>query len=76
MRRCLPLQQATVSLNVPARAGDAEVDIETPALVVDLDAFDANIQLASDLLKAHPEVHCYDFMNNRVWEWRERRVCG
>lgn len=41
-----------VGLNVPAEIGMAEKDISTPALIVDLDAFERNVKRLGDFIKA------------------------
>ena len=53
-----------VGLDVPARVGMSEVDIETPALIVDLDAFESNLKKMRSIteatgvkLRAHAKAH-------------------
>ena len=53
-----------VGLDVPARVGMSEMDIETPALVVDLDAFECNLKKMRSIteannvkLRAHAKAH-------------------
>lgn len=40
----------------PARVGDALADVDTPALLVDLDAFEANVRLLDESLDGVPET--------------------
>ncbi len=63
------MDTVAIHVAVPARVGDVEDAIETPALIVDLDAFDENIRLASALLAPHPHVR-----NTRCWAtiWSHR----
>jgi len=46
-----------VGLNVPAAVGMAEADISTPALIIDLDAFERNVKTLGDFIKAHGIRH-------------------
>ena len=53
-----------VGLDVPARVGMSEMDIETPALIVDLDAFECNLKKMRSIteannvkLRAHAKAH-------------------
>lgn len=46
-----------VGYNVPAAVGMAEADIQTPALVLDLDALERNIRKMGDWAKAHGMRH-------------------
>lgn len=45
-----------ISRRSPASIGTFEADIDTPALVVDLDVMDQNIEKLNSLLKAYPNV--------------------
>jgi len=53
-----------VGLNIPAEIGMATEDVCTPALIVDLDAFERNVQIMGDYIKqkglrhrAHAKTH-------------------
>ena len=53
-----------VGLNIPAEIGMAEEDICTPALIVDLDAFENNVKLMGNFInkngirhRAHAKTH-------------------
>ena len=53
-----------VGLNIPAEIGMAQEDISTPALIVDLNAFENNVKLMGDFIKnkgirhrAHAKTH-------------------
>ena len=53
-----------VGLNIPAEIGMAEEDISTPALIIDLDAFEKNVKRLADFIKkkgirhrAHAKTH-------------------
>ncbi|MFM1817022.1 MAG: hypothetical protein RLZ98_3717 [Pseudomonadota bacterium] len=57
-------QELEVGYNLPARPGMAESDIQTPCLVIDLDAFEHNIETmrrfcerAGVRLRAHAKMH-------------------
>lgn len=54
----------SIGFNIPADIGMAEDDISTPALVIDLDAFEKNVALLGDFIKdkgirlrAHAKTH-------------------
>lgn len=56
--------EPVVGYNIPAGIGMAEEDISTPALIIDLDAFEKNVKLMSDFvrekgirLRAHAKTH-------------------
>ena len=58
------ITEQVVGLNVPAEVGMALEDVSTPALVVDLDAFERNVKLMGDFIKkkgirhrAHAKTH-------------------
>src|SRR6056297_767809 len=46
-----------VGFDIPAKPGMAEADIQTPALVLDLDALERNITKMGDYAKAHGMRH-------------------
>lgn len=57
-------QQLTVGFNIPAEVGMAEADISTPALLIDLDAFEKNVRVMGNFIKnngirlrAHAKTH-------------------
>jgi len=59
-----PAKDFVVGLDVPARVGMSLAEVETPALVIDLDAFEHNvatlrqrIELAGVRLRAHSKTH-------------------
>ncbi len=56
--------QPVVGLNVPAEVGMALEDVSTPALIIDLDAFERNVERMGDFIKekgirhrAHAKTH-------------------
>ncbi len=56
--------ELAVGLTIPAEIGMAEEDISTPALIIDLDAFEKNIKLMGDFIRekgirhrAHAKTH-------------------
>jgi len=58
------ITEQVVGLNVPAEVGMALEDVSTPALIVDLDAFERNVKLMGDFIKkkgirhrAHAKTH-------------------
>jgi len=60
----LPVKDLVVGLDVPARVGTPLAEVETPALIIDLDAFEHNvatlrqrIELAGVRLRAHSKTH-------------------
>jgi len=65
---------------IPARAGDAVDDVDTPALVVDLDAFERNLDLMANVargagiaLRPHAKAHkCPDIAQQQI----ERGAAG
>ena len=57
-------EDMVVGFNIPAEVGMAEEDISTPALLIDLDAFEKNIKVMGDFIKenrirhrAHAKTH-------------------
>ncbi len=46
-----------VGYNIPAQIGMAEQDIQTPCLILDLDALERNIKKMGDYAKAHNMRH-------------------
>src|SRR6056297_1252530 len=46
-----------VGFDIPAKPGMAEADVQTPALVLDLDALERNIKKMGDYAKAHGMRH-------------------
>ena len=59
-----PVRDLVVGLDVPARVGMSLAEVETPALIIDLDAFEDNvatlrqrIELAGVRLRAHSKTH-------------------
>ena len=57
-------EDIVVGFNIPAEVGMAEEDISTPALLIDLDAFEKNIKVMGDFIKkngirhrAHAKTH-------------------
>ncbi len=62
---------------LPARVGDFEADIDTPALIVDLDHFEANLARASALLAVHPGVAIRPhFKSNKCVELTRRQLAA
>lgn len=51
------LDQFDVGYDIPAKPGMSEADIQTPALVLDLDALERNIKKMGDYAKAHGMRH-------------------
>ncbi|MCP5083298.1 MAG: DSD1 family PLP-dependent enzyme, partial [Alphaproteobacteria bacterium] len=51
------IEELIVGYNVPALPGMDEADIQTPALVLDLDALEANVKKMGDYAKAHGMRH-------------------
>ena len=50
-------QGLEVGFNVPAEIGMAEEDISTPALLIDLDAFEKNVEVMARFIKDHGIRH-------------------
>ena len=64
MNAITKFQQPVVGLNVPAEVGMALEDVSTPALIVDLDAFERNVKLMREFIeekgirhRAHAKTH-------------------
>lgn len=57
MKDMTNLDQYEVGYDIPAKPGMDEADIQTPALVLDLDALERNIQKMGDYAKAHNMRH-------------------
>ena len=57
MKDMTNLDQFDVGFDIPAKPGMAEADIQTPALVLDLDALERNIRKMGDYAKAHGMRH-------------------
>ncbi len=51
------LSQYEVGYDIPAKAGMAEAEIQTPALILDLDALERNITKMGDYARAHGLRH-------------------
>ncbi|MGB0439692.1 MAG: DSD1 family PLP-dependent enzyme, partial [Paracoccaceae bacterium] len=51
------LDQFEVGFDIPAKPGMDEADIQTPALVLDMDALERNIKKMGDYAKAHGMRH-------------------
>lgn len=58
------MQSGLIGYDIPARAGMAEQDIQTPCLIIDLDAFERNLKRMSDFcaeaglkLRPHGKMH-------------------
>ena len=56
--------ELVVGFNIPAEIGMAEKDISTPALIIDLDAFEKNVEVMGEFIKkngirlrAHAKTH-------------------
>ncbi|WP_371223169.1 3-hydroxy-D-aspartate aldolase BhcC [Roseovarius sp. 2305UL8-3] len=57
MNATVKLEELEVGFDVPALPGMDEADIQTPALVLDLDALERNIKKMGDYAKAHGMRH-------------------
>lgn len=57
MKDVTNLDQYEVGFDIPAKPGMAEADIQTPALVLDLDALERNVRKMGDYAKAHGMRH-------------------
>lgn len=57
MNKPMEIDQLDVGFDVPAALGMEECDIQTPALVLDLDALERNIKKMGDYAKAHGMRH-------------------
>ena len=57
MKDLTDLEQYEVGYDIPALPGMDEADIQTPALVLDLDALERNIKKMGDYAKAHGMRH-------------------
>jgi 3-hydroxy-D-aspartate aldolase len=51
------LAEPVVGLDIPARIGDALADVGTPALIIELDAFERNIDRMRSFIEAHGIRH-------------------
>ncbi len=57
MNKAVNFDELEVGFNVPAKVGMDEADIQTPCLVVDLDALESNIKKMGDFAKANGVRH-------------------
>jgi len=57
MKDVMNFEGHEVGFDIPALPGTAEADIQTPALVLDLDALERNIRKMGDYAKAHGMRH-------------------
>jgi 3-hydroxy-D-aspartate aldolase len=57
MKDALDLDAYEVGFDIPAKPGMDEADIQTPALVLDLDALERNIRKMGDYARAHGMRH-------------------
>ena len=57
MNSLINANELVVGYNVPAAVGMSAADIQTPCLVIDLDALDRNIKKMGDYAKAHNMRH-------------------
>jgi 3-hydroxy-D-aspartate aldolase len=57
MQKVTNLEQFDVGFDIPAKPGMDEADIQTPCLVLDLDALERNIRKMGDFAKAHGMRH-------------------
>ncbi len=57
MKDMTNLDHFDVGFDIPAKPGMAEADIQTPALVLDLDALERNIRKMGDYARAHGMRH-------------------
>lgn len=57
MNKAVNFDELEVGFNVPAKVGMSEADIQTPCLVVDLDALESNIKKMGDFAKANGVRH-------------------
>ncbi|MCH4813857.1 DSD1 family PLP-dependent enzyme [Halomonas neptunia] len=57
MKDFTDLDQFDVGFDIPAKPGMDEADIQTPCLVLDLDALESNIRKMGDYAKAHGMRH-------------------
>lgn len=57
MNKAVDFEELEVGFNVPAKVGMDESDIQTPCLVVDLDALEANIKKMGDFAKQNGMRH-------------------
>ena len=57
MNKAVNFEELEVGFNVPAKVGMDEADIQTPSLVVDLDALESNIRKMGDFAKANGVRH-------------------
>lgn len=57
MNKAVNFDELEVGFNVPAKVGMDEADIQTPCLVVDLDALESNIRKMGDFAKANGVRH-------------------
>ena len=57
MKDSINLDEYEVGFDIPAKPGMSEADIQTPCLVLDLDALERNIKKMGDYAKAHGMRH-------------------
>ena len=57
MKDMTNLDEFEVGYDIPAKPGMDEADIQTPSLVLDLDALERNIKKMGDYAKAHGMRH-------------------
>ena len=57
MNKPVSLDQYEVGYDIPAAIGMSEADIQTPCLILDLDALERNVKKMGDYAKAHGMRH-------------------
>lgn len=57
MKDVTHLEDYEVGFNIPAKPGMSEAEIQTPCLVLDLDALERNIKKMGDYAKDHGMRH-------------------
>ena len=58
------LDEYDVGYDIPAKPGMSEADIQTPCLILDLDALERNVKKMGDYAKANGMFNAGKFRNN------------
>ena len=76
MNKQTNFQGLEVGYDIPALPGMDEADIQTPCLVLDLDALERNIVKMGDYAKVHGMRRWQGTGSSSLRRWRSRRVRG
>lgn len=81
MNTQINLDEYEVGYNIPAKPGMDEKDIQTPCLVVDLDAFEYNIDVMRDYIETHGIRHrlhgkMHKSVDAALYQIEKGKACG